>query len=386
VTDDYVAFNTESCTLYVVDARSGRVAWEKWLGDPLMAQPAISGSTLFMAYPDNRGKHWLSAFDLQNGEGRWKTALMADVISAPVVDGGSVYAATLDGTVYRIDAETGKSLWSIHQRATSAPWLHRGKIYISLREEVKGTSETFTAEAFQTAIIDNGFDSQIKSFSRRKAEYLKMGHQSESFYATQDAQVGFASAPGAAKIHMAREHLGLGHVASVWSFQGSRPEVFDDGCFGVLDDIVQKVELGTKRPLWRSRLVSDENEKQGNRRLGRNLSPPAVSTTRLYLTSVLGDVFALDRQTGEEIWALNVGSPILSQPSLAEGKVFLGTADGFLYAFESSDPDPVGWPMWGGGPGHNGPGHNGPGLNGPGHNGPGLNGPGHNGPGLNGPA
>jgi len=307
-----------------------------------------------MAYPDNRGKHWLTAFDLQKGESRWKTELIADVISSPVVDGGSVYAATLDGTVYRIDAGSGKSLWSINQRATSAPWLHRGKIYISLREEVEGSSQAFTAEAFQTAIIDKGFNSQIKSFSRRKAEYLKMGHVSDSFFSMQDAKVGFGSAPGSAKIHMARQHLGLGHVASVWSFQGSRPEVFDDGCFGVLDDVVQKVELGTKKPLWRSRLIVDE--KEGHWRLGRNLSPPAVSSTRLYLTSVLGDLFALDRETGEEIWALSVGSPILSQPSLAEGKVFLGTADGFLYAFQSDDPDPVGWPMWGGGPGHNGPG------------------------------
>src|SRR5215470_19315134 len=41
LSDGFVVFNTESCTLEVVDAMSGRVVWEKWLGDPLMAQPAV---------------------------------------------------------------------------------------------------------------------------------------------------------------------------------------------------------------------------------------------------------------------------------------------------------------------------------------------------------
>jgi len=37
VADGMVAFNTESCTLVVVDERRGRVIWQEWLGDPLMS-------------------------------------------------------------------------------------------------------------------------------------------------------------------------------------------------------------------------------------------------------------------------------------------------------------------------------------------------------------
>jgi outer membrane protein assembly factor BamB len=36
VADGFVAFNTESCTLVVVDERRGRLIWQEWLGDPLM--------------------------------------------------------------------------------------------------------------------------------------------------------------------------------------------------------------------------------------------------------------------------------------------------------------------------------------------------------------
>src|SRR5260370_29711400 len=53
----YVAFNTESCTLIVVDEKTGKVIWQEWLGDPLMSQPAISKGRLFIAYPPGQGGH-----------------------------------------------------------------------------------------------------------------------------------------------------------------------------------------------------------------------------------------------------------------------------------------------------------------------------------------
>src|ERR1700686_2151858 len=42
IDDGLVAFNTESCTLFVCQAKTGKILWQEWLGDPLMAQPAIS--------------------------------------------------------------------------------------------------------------------------------------------------------------------------------------------------------------------------------------------------------------------------------------------------------------------------------------------------------
>src|SRR5262249_55240925 len=50
----YVGFNTESCTVIVVDEKTGKVIWQEWLGDPLMSQPAISDGRLFIAYPSGQ--------------------------------------------------------------------------------------------------------------------------------------------------------------------------------------------------------------------------------------------------------------------------------------------------------------------------------------------
>jgi hypothetical protein len=208
-----------------------------------------------------------------------------------------------------------------------------------------------TVEGWDTMVLGTGERHSRRASSRRYASYLdpRASEEVKAYHAKLDAGVGFASAPGAAKLHIAREHLGVDRVSSVWSYQGSRPAAFDDGIFGSMGDVVQKLDLQTKKPLWRCRM-----EFQDEKVPGRLLSPPALTATRVYVTSACGDLVALDRATGDEVWALNVGSPIFSQPSVAGGKVFLGTADGLLYAFEADDPDPAGWPMWGGGPGHNG--------------------------------
>src|SRR5262245_44144988 len=84
LTDGFVVFNTESCTLVVVEAASGKVVWEKWLGDPLLAQPAVMDGRVFMVYPKD-GQHRLGAFTLKQGQPLWETRLDHDVITAPVV-------------------------------------------------------------------------------------------------------------------------------------------------------------------------------------------------------------------------------------------------------------------------------------------------------------
>src|SRR5919107_3585329 len=57
VEDGLVAFNTESCTLVVVDEKTGKLVWQEWLGDPLMSQPPVSKGRLYMAYPAGQRGH-----------------------------------------------------------------------------------------------------------------------------------------------------------------------------------------------------------------------------------------------------------------------------------------------------------------------------------------
>src|SRR5262245_35919386 len=100
VADGFVAFNTESCELEVLTVE-GRPVWKHWLGDPLMSMPAIGSGRVYMAYPDSRGdrQHYLACFDLRSGERYWARPIPGEIITAPVLAGDHVYAATLEGTV-----------------------------------------------------------------------------------------------------------------------------------------------------------------------------------------------------------------------------------------------------------------------------------------------
>lgn len=54
--DERVIFNTESCTLFALDARTGRRLWQRWLGDPTLAQTAVADGLIFAAHPRTAGR------------------------------------------------------------------------------------------------------------------------------------------------------------------------------------------------------------------------------------------------------------------------------------------------------------------------------------------
>ena len=194
VAEGCVAYNTESCTLYVHEAKTGKLLWEHWLGDPLMSQPAIGDGRLFMAYPSTAGHH-LVAFELKTGKVIWDRKIAADVITAPVVDSTSVVAATADGTLFQFDAATGKELWSKQCNATSAPRLVGSKIYFSQRAvkdieiaagtaiDAKKTKSQATVEGFNIAASGSGELTYKEPQGAVDAAYLLTAQNCQSAFA-----------------------------------------------------------------------------------------------------------------------------------------------------------------------------------------------------------
>ncbi|HHI89194.1 MAG TPA: dehydrogenase, partial [Hellea balneolensis] len=68
----------------------------------------------------------------------------------------------------------------------------------------------------------------------------------------------------------------------------------------------------------------------------------ALADGRLYVSSGLGVVLALDAQTGKEIWRKRTFSPIQSAPTVADGRVFVISDDNELYAIDA-DTGEVEW-------------------------------------------
>ncbi len=198
VSEGCVAYNTESCTLYVQQAKTGKVLWHRWLGDPLMSQPAIAGDLVLMAYPQGGG-HRLAAFKLRTGKPAWTQTIPAEIITAPVVAGDDVVAATVDGALHRFDLATGKKHWSRSCRATSAPRVLGRNVLISQRSEKtlrikdpkgKTASSKITVEGLNVVALADGNVAHAEPLSPVKAAFLlALNRQMQTFTGNNDASI-----------------------------------------------------------------------------------------------------------------------------------------------------------------------------------------------------
>ncbi len=129
--DGVVFFGSDDGNVYAVDAATGRQRWMARTGGPVASTPALAGERVFALSYDGR----LYALDVRSGEVLWKFASegerrfearglhgmqprsqtfadMFDVyLSSPLVVDGRVYFGSGDGHVYAVDAATGKLAW-----------------------------------------------------------------------------------------------------------------------------------------------------------------------------------------------------------------------------------------------------------------------------------
>ncbi len=334
VEDDRVMFNTESCTLFAIDVNTGEHLWRRWLGDPLMGQPASGNGMVFSGHVIDRQspgslaagttgwgvaggrRYGFTAMRATDGRPRWTRGISADVMNGPILDGPSVFFTTMDGNVYHLDQRSGRQRWRRDLGATSAPFLHEGEVHVTVRDQPGGDADP-TGMARERTIV----------LSRLRGETLR----------TLDP----VDAP------FLRDRGDSGGVRQGWAYEGSRPTVIDGRSFQTIGNEVHCRHAATGDLLWRRQYTNDAS--------ARPASPPAVAGGQLVFGTRQGQLFALDVDTGLTTWAYDVGEPIAAQPTIAHGWVYAATSASGLVALEVADPAFDGWHMWGGSAGHNGP-------------------------------
>ena len=357
--DGVCVVNTESCTVFAVNAETGAMLWSWWLGDPLVSAPTIAGGVVYVSYPPTGGKyeqgakqsprppgasHVLGAFDLKSGQILWQKWIDADVMSAPVAVGKELYATSFNGTVYKLDAKSGKLLSARRDRATSAPVVVGENVYYTQRAETEGAEPP--AEAI--ASVDRAEGKKRWVRAKKRAVHLDARIQEKSNYASQskadDAANGFGGgAPAAAKAESAMKTVGRGSVSSMQSFQGSRILNRGSDNFSSMGDEVVATDARTGEKKW-SYKVQGDARKSG----GFLAAPPVDAKSALLVGTLAGEVLEMSPSSGKVTGRYKVGRPIRSQPVVSGGWIYIGTADGRLVAINSGKKKLTGWTMWGG--------------------------------------
>src|SRR5262249_2077909 len=155
---------------------------------------------------------------------------------------------------------------------------------------------------------------------------------------TQDAHNGFGGgAPAAAAPDAAWNNVGINSVASMQGFQGSRVVHLTDKTVNTMGDEVIATDNETGKGVWEDNLA-------GSARQGGFLgTAPLAAGNHILLATLKGDVLRLDPSSGKTTATYPVGSPVRSQPVVADGWIYVGTEDGKLIAIDTKDRSITGW-------------------------------------------
>lgn len=397
--DDITIFNTESCTIFALDAKTGKHLWSYFLGDPLTSTPTIANGIVFTSYPANAGagemlqqnvppvkpgnnlplpkkglkpklpaeflpviepepvqkvaqpkakqqpnaSHVFIALELKTGKILWQKWIDSDVMSAPVAVDEEVYATSFAGTVYKFKQKDGEIVSATRSRATSAPVIVGNNVYWTQRAD-KGKDEKCAEEI---AGLDRGKLEQNFSTAKRDAVYLdgKIQDTSNIKQSGQslDALNGFSGgAPAAANPMASYKNIGQGNVSTMQAFQGSRILHFKEANYNCMGDELINTDPKDGKIRWKVKLKGDL-AKQG----GHLAAPPAAAGGQLFLTTIEGEVLQVDPEKGGVTKTYKVGSPIRSQAAIEGGRIYVGTQDGKVVCINTGDSRFTGWVTWG---------------------------------------
>ncbi|MFO1338366.1 MAG: PQQ-binding-like beta-propeller repeat protein [Burkholderiaceae bacterium] len=150
--DGVVYIGSDDGKLYALDAATGRQRWQHRTGGPVSSSPAVAGGLVYVLSYDGR----LHALDAASGAMRWKFATEGErrfearglngmqprgqtfadpfdcYLSSPVVAGGAVLFGSSDGHVYALDAASGALRWKFRTGDVvhASPAVADGRVFV----------------------------------------------------------------------------------------------------------------------------------------------------------------------------------------------------------------------------------------------------------------
>ena len=275
-------------------------AWDMFQSSPVVAQGIVffgSGDTNFYA------------LDAATGALRWKFATGDVVHSSPAYDSGTVYFGSWDSYLYALDAATGQKKWQfktgedpvIHNQVgfQSSPAIANGVLYVGCRDahlyaiDAASGTQKWSFDNHGTWII--GSPSPV-------GDKVVVGTSDPAFLDAFEA----ASGKSIFKLPMG-------------GFVFSSPAIADDVAYvGLLNGVFVAVDIKTGKQLWDFQTELSRQNRNFYLKADKSLNESA-----LFLSVWDNNVFAVER-----IFSLGA---IASSPLVANGTVYFGSTDGYLY-------------------------------------------------------
>lgn len=295
-------------------------------GSILTSSPVIADGVVYAGTRDENSEthRAVHAVDLATGAPLWSFRTDGDVEGTPVVAEGRVYASTVRGTLYALDAGTGEKLWSVTKGDDQADGVHRGWMYeppnyadgivyqvYSMGDRRLMALDAATGAALWDVRLNSGWIAETAPTLGGGRAYVA---GDGSWMVAVDARTG---------AELWRRPSGVPCRNTTPAYSG---ELLYLGCTG--DDLIA-LNAATGQEVWRYS-SPDASLVRGT----PTGSSPAVADGVAYLGFSNGNVTALDARTGALLWTHRTGGGITSSPVVSGSTVYVGSNDGFAYGFD----------------------------------------------------
>src|SRR5258708_6605861 len=287
--------------------------------------------------------------DLKTGKHLWEAAISGDVISAPVIADDRVYITCFDGTSYAFNFADGALVCKKENDGSSAPVIANGQVVVSQKQTVGNKSY----EGLVRSEARGGKQQDKELLTKKDADYLDQGNGggvglAHAKVSELDSSVGFSTAPSSAQLGKASANVGVNSVVGGWAYQGSRAAVSKGQMLNAQGRYLNSVSAADGKMTWQAEITgAGVNNNQ------QVFSPPALGREYMYLSGTLGHLVSVRQKAGTPGFIYALKQPMVFQPALVNGNVYVGTAQGTGICLKPTNKDADGWYEWGGNAQHN---------------------------------
>lgn len=315
------------------DIDSGETIWERKVkpenrGDKNIA---IKGAGIAVAYEKvyvTTGFGGVYALDMHTGNPIWFFKSINPIRIAPTVDGNIVLVQTIVNELIALDATNGSELWHYASEAEGTTMVGGASPALDIEQDLL------------VAAFSNG---ELRAFKASTGSPLWVDWLYSSRKSTPLATINTIRAnpviAGNAVFVAGQSNL----LAAIDIRTGNRiwqkditlsdqPWISGNFMFAVANnsDLIA-IENATGRVVWSTKipLGADDDDKTGV-----FISGPILTDNRLLVTTSTGFAFAVSPYTGKIMSYVDLETPIISSPVVADGVVLLTTNDAEIYAYK----------------------------------------------------
>jgi outer membrane protein assembly factor BamB len=300
---------------------------DRMLWDPVTIGPDASADSLMYSSPAvvdgvvyvGSTNGTVFAINATTGKDIWHKTPGGPIHSSPAVADGLVFIGSDDQNVYALNASTGAIKWSCPTFGWiySSPAVWNGSVYVTSQE-----GKIYSINA-TTSIIKSWWPLPVSTYVYTSP-------------AVADRMVFFGSND---KNVYARDALNVRGTKWNYSTGGavrSSPVVAGGMVFVGSDDNYLYALNATE-----TALPHDKRLKWKFQTNGDVASSPCVAGGMVFVASDDGYLYAVNIATGKQVWNQTIGIAGWSSPVVADCTVFIGSKNGKIYAFHKDDGDLV---------------------------------------------